>query len=347
MMNMQEQKNARREEQYESIFKSQKASYLMLKKYFEEIEDKLNYLEAASKVPTEEIVNAQKGIAKVIINRSHENTNALMSSYEQVMDELSQFHNQVATITENMDHNREAILSEQKNSEVSGEKTLQVKMQDMIVAMKDMELRLNNELIQVQKSVAQAQVMQTPIIQTPIAQSPVMQTPPSVQMSVMQEDLSKPELTAEEIPESILEPEAESEPELIPEPEAELEPELIPEPEAESEPELIPEPEAEPEPEPIPEPIVEEAAEEEKPPMPDLSDPNKALNADEIASLFANMAEDVAKPEEAAEPEPEPIPEPIVEEAAEEEKPPMPDLSDPNKALSADEIAALFANMGA
>ena len=42
---MKEQKELRREEQYDSIFKSEKASYLMLKKYFEEIEDKLNYLE--------------------------------------------------------------------------------------------------------------------------------------------------------------------------------------------------------------------------------------------------------------------------------------------------------------
>ena len=45
-----------------------------------------------------------------------------------------------------------------------------------------------------------------------------------------------------------------------------------------------------------------------------------------------------------AEPEPvselEPMPEPVAEEL-----PPMPDLSDPNKTLSPDEIAALFANM--
>ena len=79
-----ETKYTRREEQYESIFKSEKASYLMLKKYFEEISVKLAYMEEASKIPTEEIVNAQKGIAKVIIKRSHENTDALMNSYEPV-----------------------------------------------------------------------------------------------------------------------------------------------------------------------------------------------------------------------------------------------------------------------
>ncbi len=33
-----------REEQYDSIFKSEKASYLMLRKYFDEIEEKIEML---------------------------------------------------------------------------------------------------------------------------------------------------------------------------------------------------------------------------------------------------------------------------------------------------------------
>ena len=49
---------------------------------------KLAYMEEASKIPTEEIVNAQKGIAKVIIKRFHENTDALMNSYEQLLNGL-------------------------------------------------------------------------------------------------------------------------------------------------------------------------------------------------------------------------------------------------------------------
>ena len=95
------------------------------------------------------------------------------------------------------------------------------------------------------------------------------------------------------------------------------------------------------EPKPVePEPAVEEPVAEEKPPMPDLSDPNKTMSPDEIAALFANMSDDAPKQED------KPVePEPIVEEPAAEEKLPMPDLSDPNKTLSPDEIAALFANM--
>ena len=50
------------------------------------------------------------------------------------------------------------------------------------------------------------------------------------------------------------------------------------------------------------EPIVEEVpkqpAVEEKPAMPDLSDPNKTLSPDEIAALFANMSDNAPKEEE-------------------------------------------------
>jgi hypothetical protein len=70
----------------------------------------------------------------------------------------------------------------------------------------------------------------------------------------------------------------------------EPEPEMVIEPAVEAEPilEPIPEPIPEPEPEPIPEPEPVPAA-EEKPSMPDLSDPNHVMTPDEIAALLANM----------------------------------------------------------
>ena len=85
--------------------------------------------------------------------------------------------------------------------------------------------------------------------------------------------------------------------------------------------------------------------------MPDLSDPNKMMSPDDIAALLANMsaesavvADESAEPEPIVEPEPiaEPEPEPVAEEVS-----PMPDLSDPNKMMSPDEIEALLASMAA
>ena len=103
----------------------------------------------------------------------------------------------------------------------------------------------------------------------------------------------------------------------------------------------------------IPEPVEEEIV------LPEISapqaeavkeaDPNQMLTADDIAALFA-QAEEATEPESPE--EPFVIPEQEETPVAAEEKPEDAfassgvDLSDPNKQLSADDIAALFAAMG-
>lgn len=399
-----ETKYARREEQYESIFKSEKASYLMLKKYFEEISVKLAYMEEASKIPTEEIVNAQKGIAKVIIKRSHENTDALMNSYEQLLDRFDTFQKGMdgfgtvagAYKDEILSACKDEISSVQKDGkeqEHSQDKEIAAKLQEIIIAMKDMELRLNQTIMNSQKVVvSQPQVsvpVATPVEPQPAPQNHVEETPVEPEISPEPEESMEPEPEISPDLEESMEPE----PEISPEPEEsmESEPEISPEPEEsmEPDPEILPdipegesfEPEEEPpvmaadeiippdpeesieeaeelvEPDPIPEDaIVEEAndenlPEEELSPMPDLSDPNRAMSPDEIAALFANMGND-DNADKAGEPveetvEPEDILEPIEEPEAVKEAPLQPEEpADPNKALSPDEIAALFASMG-
>ncbi len=338
-----ETKYARREEQYESIFKSEKASYLMLKKYFEEISVKLAYMEEASKIPTEEIVNAQKGIAKVIIKRSHENTEALMNSYEQLMDQFTTFQQGMDGLGTVAGAYKEEILSAYKDEKSPAPKDEEVhdhaqdketvaKLQEIILAIKDMELRLNQTIMNSQKVVvSQPQVsvpVATPVVPQPAPQDHVEEIP------------AEPEISPE--PEESMEPEPEISPDL--EESMEPEPEISPEPEEsmEPEPEISPEPEEsmEPEPEILPDIPEEESFEpEEEPPV---------MAADEI--IPPDPEESIEEAEELV--EPDPIPEDaIVEEAndenlPEEELSPMPDLSDPNRAMSPDEIAALFANMG-
>lgn len=357
-----ETKYARREEQYESIFKSEKASYLMLKKYFEEISVKLAYMEEASKIPTEEIVNAQKGIAKVIIKRSHENTDALMNSYEQLIDRFDTFQKGMdgfgtvagAYKDEILSACKDEISSVQKDGkeqEHSQDKEIAAKLQEIIIAMKDMELRLNQTIMNSQKVVVSQPQVSVPVA-TPVEPQPAPQ-------NHVEEIPAEPEISPE--PEESMEPD----PEILPDiPEGEsFEPEeeppvmaadeiIPPDPE-----ESIEEAEELVEPDPIPEDaIVEEAndenlPEEELSPMPDLSDPNRAMSPDEIAALFANMGND-DNADKAGEPveetvEPEDIPEPIEEPEAVKEAPLQPEEpADPNKALSPDEIAALFASMG-
>ena len=338
-----ETKYARREEQYESIFKSEKASYLMLKKYFEEISVKLAYMEEASKIPTEEIVNAQKGIAKVIIKRSHENTDALMNSYEQLIDRFDTFQKGMdgfgtvagAYKDEILSACKDEISSVQKDGkeqEHSQDKEIAAKLQEIIIAMKDMELRLNQTIMNSQKVVVSQPQVSVPVA-TPVEPQPAPQ-------NHVEEIPAEPEFSPE--PEESMEPEPEISPDL--EESMEPEPEISPEPEEsmEPEPEISPEPEEsmEPDPEILPDIPEEESFEpEEEPPV---------MAADEI--IPPDPEESIEEAEELV--EPDPIPEDaIVEEAndenlPEEELSPMPDLSDPNRAMSPDEIAALFANMG-
>ena len=343
VISVHETKYARREEQYESIFKSEKASYLMLKKYFEEISVKLAYMEEASKIPTEEIVNAQKGIAKVIIKRSHENTDALMNSYEQLIDRFDTFQKGMdgfgtvagAYKDEILSACKDEISSVQKDGkeqEHSQDKEIAAKLQEIIIAMKDMELRLNQTIMNSQKV-----VVSQPQVSVPVA-APV--EPQPAPQNHVEEIPAEPEISPE--PEESMEPEPEISPDL--EESMEPEPEISPEPEEsmEPEPEISPEPEEsmEPDPEILPDIPEEESFEpEEEPPV---------MAADEI--IPPDPEESIEEAEELV--EPDPIPEDaIVEEAndenlPEEELSPMPDLSDPNRAMSPDEIAALFANMG-
>lgn len=338
-----ETKYTRREEQYESIFKSEKASYLMLKKYFEEISVKLAYMEEASKIPTEEIVNAQKGIAKVIIKRSHENTEALMNSYEQLMDQFTTFQQGIDGLGTVAGAYKEEILSAYKDEKSPAPKDEEVhdhaqdketvaKLQEVILAIKDMELRLNQTIMNSQKVVVSQPQVSVPVA-TPVEPQPAPQ-------DHVEEIPAEPEISPE--PEESMEPEPEISPDL--EESMEPEPEISPEPEEsmEPEPEISPEPEEsmEPDPEILPDIPEEESFEpEEEPPV---------MAADEI--IPPDPEESIEEAEELV--EPDPIPEDaIVEEAndenlPEEELSPMPDLSDPNRAMSPDEIAALFANMG-
>lgn len=332
-----ETKYARREEQYESIFKSEKASYLMLKKYFEEISVKLAYMEEASKIPTEEIVNAQKGIAKVIIKRSHENTDALMNSYEQLMDQFTTFQQGIDGLGTVAGAYKEEILSAYKDEKSPAPKDEEVhdhaqdketvaKLQEIILAIKDMELRLNQTIMNSQKVVVSQPQVSVPVA-APVVPQPALQ-------NHMEETPVEPEISPE--PEESMEPE----PEISPDLEENPEPEILPDLEESLEPEISLEPEEDMEPEILPDIPEEESFEpEEEPPV---------MAADEI--IPPDPEESIEEAEELV--EPDPIPEDaIVEEAddgnlPEEELSPMPDLSDPNRAMSPDEIAALFANMG-
>ena len=299
-------KEDRREEQYDSIFKSEKASYLMLRKYFDEIEEKIEILQKESKIPTEDIINAQKGIAKVVINRNKENADAIMNSNEQLMETFEQLDNKLK-------ESNDFIIESQKNVIYDNLKDIMEKQQVLSDSIKDMEIRLSHA----------------------ITANPIQFTA-NVEMPKQTNDAPQSAPAMEAIPEPI----------PVNEPEPVVEIPHVPEPEPVSE---IPH---------VPEPVVEPSPAAEAVADTTNSDPNRQLSADEIAALFASAnagaTEPESKPAEKVITEPVtetphvPEPEPVVEPgpAAEEAVADTTD-SDPNRQLSADEIAALFASANA
>ena len=311
-------KEDRREEQYDSIFKSEKASYLMLRKYFDEIEGKIEILQKESKIPTEDIINAQKGIAKVVINRNKENADAIMNSNEQLMETFEHLENKLK-------ESNDFIIESQKNVIYDNLKDIMEKQQVLSDSIKDMEIRLSQA------------ITANPIQFTANVEMP---------KQTIDAPQSAPAMEAIPEPESVQANESEQIPEPIPvnEPEPVVETPHVPEPEPVSEPPHIPEPEPVVEPGPAAEESVADTTN---------SDPNRQLSADEIAALFASANAGATEPEsEPAEevitepvteapqaPEPEPVSEP------EPAKSPVVDLNNTNRNLTPDEIAALFSSM--
>ena len=304
-------KEDRREEQYDSIFKSEKASYLMLRKYFDEIEGKIEILQKESKIPTEDIINAQKGIAKVVINRNKENADAIMNSNEQLMETFEHLENKLK-------ESNDFIIESQKNVIYDNLKDIMEKQQVLSDSIKDMEIRLS-------QAITANPIQFTANVEMPKQTTDAPQSAPAM--------------------------------EAIPEPEPVTETPHVPEPEPVTEAPHVPEPESVLEPSPAAEAVTEPAAEEAVADTTN-SDPNRQLSADEIAALFASANAGATEPEsEPAEevitepvteaphvPEPEPVvePSPAAEEAVADTT-----NSDPNRQLSADEIAALFASANA
>ena len=280
IMNMIAEREIKREEHFENLYRSEKASYIILKKSFDEIEEKLYELQESAKVPTEEIINAQKGIAKVIINRNKENADAIINSNDQVLERLEEVEETHNTKLSSLSMEQGSIIHDFGNQ-------TDMKLQDLLVQLKDTEIRLNQAIMNGTKVVMPAvQPYEAPASE-----------------SIQVETFVQAE-TIEEVPveEEILEIEEETQEEVV-----------IPETIEEISVEEV-----------ILEPVLEE-----KTTMPDMSDPNKMMSPDDIAALLANMS-----------PAEETAPEPVVEE-----KPAMPDLSDPNKPMSQDEIAALLASL--
>ena len=333
------QKNYKKEidqyEQYDNLFKSEKASYLVTRKSFEDIADQLDRIEEAAGSPTKDIIDAQKSIAKVTISRNKENSDALMNSNDKLLE-------QIFNLSDRLDNLEKNVLEQQRIIVENANKDLLLKQQEMAASVKEMELSIHNTILaEVGKINGAPAVAYTAAPVQPSSAAPVEEVTPE-----------EPEAPINEVmPE---EPEAPIDEVMPEEPEAPIDEVMPEEPEAPIN-EVMPE-------EPATEP--ETAAED----MPDLAE-DDLLNIDalfgndEAAETTKEVAEETGSAEENNEPEPE---EPVgfddtlgfADEEPEEpafteemvntiDEPVMEMNSNPNHMMTPEEIAALIANADA
>lgn len=382
------------DERFEYIFKTEKAMFLLIKK----TEDQFSSLDRKLEDSIEEVIKTQKAAAKIMVNRSRENADAIMNSNDKVMERFLDYE-------EKLDQNNELIGAQKASAEENFGKI--VEKQTEIAASVD------NLLDSVKKEIEQLADRLESSIQT-VAEheaAPSMDSfgihEPDYRVQVGDAADTKASAANEfmAVPETTPEPEPQPEPEPLPDLDMT---EPLPDLDA-SEPlpeldmtEPLPELDAsEPLPDlDMPEPLPELDAEPEKSPLDDIGlfddglnlnfdgiegfgDELKAVNeelhpeqaqAEEVPDLSSGMEDfpslddgvsDLSgfddgigvfpTVDDGTEAPPvvdeeiingEPVIEDILPEQKEPEpKPPAPDLSDPNKLMTPDEIAALIANM--
>lgn len=357
------QKNYKKEidqyEQYDNLFKSEKASYLVTRKSFEDIADQLDRIEEAAGSPTKDIIDAQKSIAKVTISRNKENSDALMNSNDKLLE-------QIFNLSDRLDNLEKNVLEQQRIIVENANKDLLLKQQEMAASVKEMELSIHNTILaEVGKINGAPAVAYTAAPVQPSSAAPVEEVTPEepeapINEVMPEEPETEPETTAEDMPD-LAEDDLLNIDALFGNDEAA---ETTKEEETGSA-----EENNEPEPE---EPVgfddtlgfVDEEPEEpafteemvntiDEPVMEMNSNPNHMMTPEEIAALIANadaaaeeapvVTEDAISEESEPITEEEPVSEPVVEEPAAE--PVIEANSDPNHMMTPEEIAALFANM--
>ena len=307
------QKLREEKEEHEGLLKSEKASYLIIKKSFDEVFQRMDYIEKNLQLPTEELLTAQKAFAKININRSKENADALMNSNDKLLEKIVSFER-------TLQNNNEKLLDGQNQNMEQRLQEVILRQQELSSSIKELELNMRNEILQAVNSITSSQpqvimqqpvqpvmenaqpeepmeeepVMEEPIIEEPVMEEPIIEEPvmeepiikePVVEEPMIEEPLIEEPVIEEPIMEEPLMEEPIVEESIIEEPlmeEPTIEEPLVEEP-------LIEEPVAEEPVIQVEEPAEEAEEEEEEVLIPDMSDPNKMMTPDEIAALIANL----------------------------------------------------------
>lgn len=317
----------RKEEQYDSIFKSEKASYLLLRKTFDDLYELIEKGNQSRKANVEDIIHAQKAVAKVSIGRSKENADALMNSNDRIMEKISMLE---AVLSDNVPQ----PASETNKNDSAYAQNILDNQNKILQQLEVLQNTLNT--IGADAKIAAESAKQNFFTEERILaeENKIEKEEPQVQEAAVEEIPSAAgEATVmEETP-------IEEEPSVIEETPIEEEPSVMEETPIEEEPSAMEETPIEEEPSAMEEtPIEEVPADMEEPSIgkEEVSSPEEDLSKyDDIMVDTLTDTDDNVPVEKI----------PLEDETVVDDKPAMPDLSDPNKVMTPDEIAALIANL--
>lgn len=168
-----EKKVQDQEEAFDNVYRSEKASYLLMRKYFDQMEQKMDNLGDISNIPYKELIAAQKALAKAQINRNKQNTNALLISNDRMMQRLTSIQNDITNILTNTNEIENTGISEinpglseqDKAVFLEGNKDVLEKQQEILHNLKELESSLRNEILESANKVASMKSQQISVPQ--------------------------------------------------------------------------------------------------------------------------------------------------------------------------------------
>ena len=317
----------RKEEQYDSIFKSEKASYLLLRKTFDDLYELIEKGNQSRKANVEDIIHAQKAVAKVSIGRSKENADALMNSNDHIMEKISMLE---AVLSDNVSH---PAPETNKNDSAYAQNILD-NQNKILQQLEVLQNTLNT--IGADAKIAAESAKQNFFTEERILaeENKIEKEEPQVQEVAVEEIPSAAgeatvmeETPIEEVPSDMEETPIEEEPSVMEETPIEEEPSMMEETPIEEEPSMMEETPIEE----VPSDMEETSIGKEE-----VSSPEEDLSKyDDIMVDTLTDSDDNVPVEKI----------PLEDETVVDDEPAMPDLSDPNKVMTPDEIAALIANL--
>ena len=329
----------RKEEQYDSIFKSEKASYLLLRKTFDDLYELIEKGNQSRKANVEDIIHAQKAVAKVSIGRSKENADALMNSNDHIMEKISMLE---AVLSDNVSH---PAPETNKNDSAYAQNILD-NQNKILQQLEVLQNTLNT--IGADAKIAAESAKQNFFTEERILaeENKIEKEEPQVQEAAVEEIPSAAgeatvmeETPIEEVPSDMEETPVEEEPSVMEETPIEEEPSVMEETPIEEEPSVMEETPIEEEPSMMEETPIEEVPSdmaETSIGKEEVSSPEEDLSKyDDIMVDTLTDSDDNVPVEKI----------PLEDETVVDDEPAMPDLSDPNKVMTPDEIAALIANL--